>query len=92
MYNNQLKFKTRNFSNEIRILAKVFRISVKNIKLYNEIFGWQILGSIMFVSILLLIVSNFFSIYFYDINIEIFVMSPTILFFGSLLHGTMSVS
>lgn len=88
----QLENKTNDFPNQIRKLANIFRKSLENIYLFNQIFGWQLLGSTMIASFVILTVLNFVSIYALQIKIEKLELSPSLIFFNSAFHGFVCVS
>lgn len=88
----QLQCKNKQFSRQVRNLGRIFRKCNETIEIFNELFGWQILASIIISSLNLLICLNFISLYFYDINVHVIKLSPKLLFFDTVLHVSLCVS
>lgn len=69
--NRQLRYNDDNFKTHIRNLSKMYQKTYEVIELFNEIFGWPILCSVMMSSLFLLLGLTFISVYSNNIELEV---------------------
>lgn len=63
--NQQLHWKIDNFIIKVRNLSKITRSTFRIINLFNQIFGWQLIMSVIVTILLLMSGFNFVAIYFF---------------------------